>query len=57
MKNKDPIAEAAAVAAKSHPTLMQVATQDLTALTSPAQKGMTKWPQPPLTAKLSTRWA
>ncbi len=38
MKNKDPIAEAAAVAAKSHPPLMQVATQDLTVLTSSAQK-------------------
>jgi hypothetical protein len=32
MKNKDPIAEAAGAAAKSHPPLMKIATQDLAAL-------------------------
>ena len=32
MNDKDPIASAAAAAAKSHPPLMQVATQDLAAL-------------------------
>lgn len=32
MKDKDPIAEAVAAAAKSHPPLMEVAAQDLAAL-------------------------
>ncbi|MFA4834678.1 MAG: hypothetical protein WC749_01200 [Dehalococcoidia bacterium] len=34
MKDKDPIAEAAAAAAKTHPPLMQVETQDLASLKS-----------------------
>jgi hypothetical protein len=33
MKDKDPIAEAAAAAAKNYPPLMQVVTQDLAVLT------------------------